>query len=469
MDGRCYGCATKFGFFNKEHACHKCGHAYCKTCLPHKAVIPGKDPQKQQNVCSDCYKLLQQPDSKTHDDNAQNEGKYSPPENFKKRVAALHEKQTEQGPKSLTGKAKSTPTSAASTGQAAKYKNLAPQDRDIAIRLAKLQEERKKREKPALPVNEIEERLRKLQGRPPSSDTTHQNVYQPPSKKTQEEEYDDLLEQMSEEAALDSRLEGRDIPHPATSHYPPSSTQSGLGGDPLIPSEEELRQISEDAKNLLGNTSQQTSDAGPRTSSKGNGGGGQQEGINDEEAKRLEEEARKLMEEAKVDIQQEEERAKKGAERDAEIAGRLAQLQNQQPSGGASASVTHYSSDEEDEEKATQRLIQKLLEEDRLDEKVASDGFDVPAKKPGPKSRSSQVISGDTTQATILSDDPKPGPVRPPANPDELPWCCICNEDAILRCLDCDGDLYCKRCFREGHEDFGMETHKIKPYKAPSK
>lgn len=30
-------------------------------------------------------------------------------------------------------------------------------------------------------------------------------------------------------------------------------------------------------------------------------------------------------------------------------------------------------------------------------------------------------------------------------------WCCICNEDGEVKCLDCDGDLYCNNCWNEGH------------------
>lgn len=30
-------------------------------------------------------------------------------------------------------------------------------------------------------------------------------------------------------------------------------------------------------------------------------------------------------------------------------------------------------------------------------------------------------------------------------------WCCICNEDGEVKCVDCDNDIYCQKCWREGH------------------
>ena len=38
-------------------------------------------------------------------------------------------------------------------------------------------------------------------------------------------------------------------------------------------------------------------------------------------------------------------------------------------------------------------------------------------------------------------------------------WCSICTDDATLRCIGCDGELYCTNCWMEGHrgEDAGRE------------
>uniref|UniRef100_A0A182UI10 FYVE zinc finger domain-containing protein n=1 Tax=Anopheles melas TaxID=34690 RepID=A0A182UI10_9DIPT len=42
---------------------------------------------------------------------------------------------------------------------------------------------------------------------------------------------------------------------------------------------------------------------------------------------------------------------------------------------------------------------------------------------------------------------------------EELPWCTICNEDAVLRCRGCDNDLYCRACYKEFHYDEDPQEH----------
>ena len=50
---------------------------------------------------------------------------------------------------------------------------------------------------------------------------------------------------------------------------------------------------------------------------------------------------------------------------------------------------------------------------------------------------------------------------------EEYPWCIICNEDANLRCRECDGDLYCTRCLKECHKDYDIRDHTGEHYKKP--
>jgi len=76
---------------------------------------------------------------------------------------------------------------------------------------------------------------------------------------------------------------------------------------------------------------------------------------------------------------------------------------------------------------------------------------------------------------------PVTNPIKPqklssnvPAFPDDEieTWCIICSDDATLRCLGCEGDLYCGNCWNEGHRgpDAGYEEkmHKAVRFVKPS-
>lgn len=43
---------------------------------------------------------------------------------------------------------------------------------------------------------------------------------------------------------------------------------------------------------------------------------------------------------------------------------------------------------------------------------------------------------------------------------DEDIWCCLCNDDADLKCLDCDEDLFCNRCYKLTHNTKENKKHR---------
>ncbi|OTB04459.1 hypothetical protein M426DRAFT_320818 [Hypoxylon sp. CI-4A] len=51
------------------------------------------------------------------------------------------------------------------------------------------------------------------------------------------------------------------------------------------------------------------------------------------------------------------------------------------------------------------------------------------------------------------ADRPAPGLIKRFGftDEDQKTWCIVCLEDGAIRCLDCDGDVYCARCWREMH------------------
>ena len=113
-----------------------------------------------------------------------------------------------------------------------------------------------------------------------------------------------------------------------------------------------------------------------------------------------------------------------------------------------------------------QQLIEQMLSENELDEKLGKSSlhqFDdgVHQTKTGQEATFKSAASSSTKGATA-------GPYATFGEEEKFPWCCICNLDATIRCHSCDDDLYCTRCFSEGHEHFGMFDHQYSAYEPPT-
>ncbi|NWW97065.1 ANCHR regulator, partial [Rhynochetos jubatus] len=418
MDSRCYGCASKFSVFKKEASpaecgCKNCGRSFCSGCLKFSAVVPHCG-STQQKVCKQCHGKL------TGEASQSSSAKWSPPENYKKRVAAFEAKQNQL--KEQQKAAAKPPGQAGSRCQ-----GLSREDRAIAERLERLREERKPKSIPTqaeiearlaalkedcqgyVPsTQEMEDRLAVLQGREPPS-RAPRPVHKPPDTRSLVQQTDDLLTQLSEEVAIDE-------------HYRPRVQPQAASGQRL----NDLNRESEDSvcpANLV--------------------------------PKQLEEEKNKLLAEAAAELREENTRQEKILQ----VAKRLAALRGEDPEKVTLETYQLPDSDEEvAEEEVIRRVLKQLTEEAALDE---ASGFNIPpdqTTQPGPSQQNPPKKAKQktpTTTALAKADD---------SDEDELPWCCICNEDATLRCHGCDGDLYCQRCFREGHDEFDLKDHHTSRY-----
>jgi len=70
------------------------------------------------------------------------------------------------------------------------------------------------------------------------------------------------------------------------------------------------------------------------------------------------------------------------------------------------------------------------------------------------------------------ADKPVKGVMKKYTDEEIESWCIICNDDATVKCMGCDGDLYCANCWKEGHmgPDVGWEErrHKWTTFKKPN-
>nr|XP_033809141.1 abscission/NoCut checkpoint regulator [Geotrypetes seraphini] len=354
MDRRCYGCASKFTVFKKECGCKGCGRSFCSGCLTFSAIVPRCGNTKQK-VCKQCYEEITSGVSQKN-----NMAKWSPPENYKKRVAALEGKQNQLG-SSQQGSVR------APTVSGPRYENLAKEDRAIAERLEKLRQDTKPKSVPSLsemesrlaalknnplkPVpstQEMEDRLAVLQGRtPPSKNPTP--VHQPPDNRTQAQKVDDLLTQLTEEVAIDE-------------NYIPRAPSEGCCHFHLL-----LSSILTYWSWNLGLSSfcharvlnMYILIVSPHSLNDLNRGSEESEWKSyamDLDPKQLEEEKNRLLVEAASELREENTRKEKILE----VAKRLAVLQGKDPNTVTLKEYTLPDSDEEMDEEAIQRVLQQV-------------------------------------------------------------------------------------------------------------
>ena len=148
-------------------------------------------------------------------------------------------------------------------------------------------------------------------------------------------------------------------------------------------------------------------------------------------------EVNKLMQEVNFKMEDEAKAALNDLEKDKVIQEQLARLKVKQNKEQSEKEVN--SSDEDNEEEQTDKVLMHILAEARLEERLSP--------------------------PDNLSQDVRPSMGHGQAEPEELPWCVICNDDASVRCQDCGGDLYCGQCFKELHRDPEERRHRAVGYR----
>ncbi|XP_014680815.1 PREDICTED: abscission/NoCut checkpoint regulator-like isoform X2 [Priapulus caudatus] len=466
----CHSCATKFGLFKKELGCPNCGYAFCAKCRTKKAVVPAQG-RDTHHVCNKCYDKLM---GKAKEDKPM---QFDLPENYLKRVEALNKKGTSHPPPGVRPGHK--------PGADHKHGGFASKDTELEMRLKRLKDNPGKGSPPPKQAThaEIEERLARLKGVHPSTLKSNDTpMYRPPDVRTETQKTEDLLSEIQDRVEVESHW-----PDPATEV---AQRLEQLRNGPAVPAPSAM-----DSQNDLNKPSLSKSNPGPSELANIPGDfsnvkpepdsvNSNDDGIGkDIDAAMLS----NLLQDAQREVEEDARRAMQSLEKDNEIRFKLDELkknykeqEHNKPSpidctqiGGEE--YDEVDSEEETSEQATERLINQLVSEAKLEEELGTDptssgSSDNVAPSAASKSHHSSKPSHKTRKTVpnvALKHRGKTNFDDEGSNTSELPWCCICNEDACLRCHGCMDDLYCMRCFREAHDEYDMSDHKTVRFHQP--
>jgi len=284
---------------------------------------------------------------------------------------------------------------------------LSSEDQKIAARLKSLQEERGYNTPSS---DQVRERLDKLKDLPKGSNgsSRHTAVYQAPDTRTSSEKTSDLFGAVQAELELEARLPvltpEQDIERRlARLKGENTSSLPVTQQQPAnIPDPKQFLMTSEDTQTDLENVT-----------------------VDD---------VNKLMQEVDKKMKLEAENAMKDLEKDKAIQEQLERLRMMRKQTNPDVGRTESVSEDSDED-PTDRILAKILAEAKLEDRLSPLPFD-----------------GDE--------------VRSSGEPEELPWCVICNDDASVRCRDCHGDLYCAGCFSELHSDKYDRNHRTESFRS---
>ncbi|XP_069682700.1 abscission/NoCut checkpoint regulator isoform X2 [Periplaneta americana] len=183
----CHGCTSKFSLFNKEKGCPNCGFSYCSKCLKFKVSVPKLDGSEHK-VCRMCLSALSENSEKAKSA----EEEYCPPESFLTRLESLEN--PARPPITLYRQ---------NSRMQQLKKGLSQEDCEIAERLERLREERKRQPIPS--EEEVAKRLAILKGEEPDKMAAKKNLPTPDTL-TNQEKADNLLQQYFEEQELSAKL-----------------------------------------------------------------------------------------------------------------------------------------------------------------------------------------------------------------------------------------------------------------------